>query len=41
MNAKNIKGKINTAKTVEAPVMNNKRHKSIGKMIGAVTIIVR
>jgi hypothetical protein len=41
MNAKNIKGKINTAKTAEAPVMNKIRHKSIGNIIGAVKIIVR
>ena len=41
MKAKNIKGKISIAKIVQAPVMNNIRHKSIGSMIGAVRIIVR
>ena len=41
MKAKNIKGKISMAKTVEAAVMNKIRHKSIGIMTGAVSIIVR
>jgi hypothetical protein len=41
MKARNIKGKINTAKTVEAPVMNKIRQNNIGNTIGAVRIIVR